>query len=54
MMVEDLKPFLYNIIKEARKGYYEQSELWITGYITAVEDILWRIESEEGDNDATK
>jgi|DEB0MinimDraft_6_1074348.scaffolds.fasta_scaffold423105_1 hypothetical protein len=54
MSVEELMPFLHNIAKEARKGYYEEDQNWIDGYVTAIDDILWRIESDEGDDDATQ
>ena len=52
-MVEELTPFLYNIMKEAKKGYYDENPDFIDGYVCAVEDILQRIE-ELGDNDATQ
>jgi hypothetical protein len=53
MSVDDLMPFLYNIAKEARKGYYEENPDWIDGYACAVDDILYRIE-QDGDDDATE
>lgn len=50
MSVKDLMPFLYNIAKEAKKGYYNDNDLWIDGYCSAVEDILERIELDGEDN----
>jgi len=51
--MEELMPFLHNIMKEAKKGYYDDNPDFISGYVTAVEDILYRIE-ELGDDDATQ
>ena len=40
-MIDDgLKAFCSNIIKEARKGYYSDSDTYAEGYEDAVNDIL--------------
>ena len=46
-----LMPFLTNIEKEAKKGYYSEDDTFIEGYITAVHDIMERIGLEEGMSD---
>ena len=47
MTIDDLLPFLYNIQKEAVKGYYvEDNPDWIRGYLAAIEDVVKRIEDE--------
>ena len=54
---EALKDFLYNVEKEARKGYYTNNEAgeqhldeqWIAGYCNAIQDVSERIEEEVSD-----
>ena len=53
----ELKDFLYNVEKEARKGYYTNNEAgeqhldeqWIAGYCNAIQDVSERIEEEVSD-----
>ena len=52
-MEEDLKAFLINIANEAKKGYYNDSDEWIDGYLTAIEDISERIEAWNCDDENT-
>lgn len=44
MNEEQLKAFLINIANEAKKGYYSDSDEWIDGYLTAIDDIMERMD----------
>lgn len=44
---ESLKAFITNSMNEAMKGYYNDSDLWIYGYMTACEDILERMAEDD-------
>ena len=47
-MIDDgLKAFCSNIIKEARKGYYSDSDDYANGYEDAVNDILSYLEDKD-------
>lgn len=41
--VEEIVAFISNSMKESAKGYYDEDHLWISGYTSACEDILERI-----------
>jgi len=38
----ELSAFLINSMREAKKGYYDEDEIWIQGYCSACEDLLER------------
>ena len=46
METDDLIAFLINIRREARKGYYSDSEKWVEGYLSACDDILIHLTGE--------
>ena len=49
-MIDDgLQAFCYNIIKEARKGYYSDSDTYAEGYEDAVNDILRYLEDKDAE-----
>ena len=49
-MDKEIVAFIVKSMRESKKGYYDEDPIWISGYVSACEDMLERIEEINGDN----